>query len=65
LQKLTWKILEPEYREKTGRALKEMRIGNVKRFKNAEDKIVDLESGLGPAFETDSMASEFLICRRT
>ena len=45
LREQTWEILDTEYREKTERSLKEMREGNVKRFKNAEDMIRDLKSG--------------------
>ena len=45
IREQTWEILDAEYREKTDRSLKEMREGNLKRFKNAEDMIRDLKSG--------------------
>ena len=38
----TWEILDSQYREKTDQALKEMKEGKVRRFKNAEQMIRDL-----------------------
>lgn len=39
-----WEILDPAYRLKTDQAMKEMKEGKVRRFKNAEEMIKDLES---------------------
>ena len=44
MQEQTWEVLDPQYRAKTNEALKEMGEGRVKRFKNAEQMIHDLES---------------------
>ena len=44
IREQTWEILDPGYREKTGQALKEMREGRIKRFKNAKQMIRDLET---------------------
>lgn len=40
----TWEILDPQYRAKTDQAFKEMTEGRLKRFKNAEEMIRDLQS---------------------
>jgi len=40
----TWEILDPQYRTRTDQAFKEMLEGRTKRFKTAEDMIIDLES---------------------
>ncbi|MDG6917760.1 MAG: hypothetical protein JRM85_09235 [Nitrososphaerota archaeon] len=44
IREQTWEILDPAYREKTDQALKEMREGRIKRFKNAKQMIRDLET---------------------
>jgi hypothetical protein len=44
IREQTWEILDPGYREKTDQALKEMREGRIKRFKNAKQMIRDLET---------------------
>ncbi len=44
MREQTWEILDSQYRAKTDQAFKEMNEGRVKRFKNAEQMIHDLES---------------------
>ena len=44
LREQTMEILDPEYRGKVDRALKEAAEGKVKRFKDAEEMIRDLHS---------------------
>ena len=44
LREQTWEILDPQYRSKTDQAFREMKEGKVKRFKNADRVIEDLES---------------------
>lgn len=44
IQEQTWEILDSQYRAKTDQAFKEAREGRVKRFKNAEQMIRDLEA---------------------
>ena len=44
LREQTWEILNPQYRNKTDQAFREMKEGKVKRFKNADQMIEDLES---------------------
>ena len=42
IREQTWEILDAQYREKTDQALREMKEGKAKRFKNAEQMIRDL-----------------------
>jgi hypothetical protein len=42
IREQTWEILDSQYRAKTDQALKEMKEGRAKRFKNAEHMIKDL-----------------------
>jgi hypothetical protein len=44
IREQTQEILDPDYRAKVDRALKEASEGKVKRFKNAEGMIRDLHS---------------------
>ena len=44
IREQTWEILDSGYREKTDQALKEMREGKIRRFKNAKQMIRDLET---------------------
>ena len=42
IREQTWEILDAQYRERTDQAIKEMKEGKVKRFKNAEQMVKDL-----------------------
>ncbi len=42
IREQTWEILDTQYRVRTDQALKEMKGGRAKRFKNAEQMIKDL-----------------------
>ncbi|MDA4130132.1 MAG: hypothetical protein OK457_05140 [Thaumarchaeota archaeon] len=44
LREQTWEILDSKYGEATERSLKEMKEGNLRRFKTAEALIKELES---------------------
>jgi hypothetical protein len=44
IREQTLEILDPDYRAKVDRALKEAAEGKVRRFKNAEEMIRDLHS---------------------
>ena len=44
IREQTREILDPDYRAKVDRALKEVAEGKVRRFKNAEEMIRDLHS---------------------
>ncbi|MDG6909276.1 MAG: hypothetical protein JRN08_02810 [Nitrososphaerota archaeon] len=44
IREQTWEILDPGYRERTDQALREMKEGRAKRFKNAKQMIRDLET---------------------
>lgn len=44
IREQTWEILDSGYRERTDQALREMKEGRVKRFKNAKQMIRDLET---------------------
>jgi len=44
IREQTWEILDSSNRERTDQALKEMREGKIKRFKNAKQMIRDLET---------------------
>ena len=44
IREQTQEILDPDYRAKVDRALKEASEGKVRRFKNAEEMIRDLHS---------------------
>ncbi|MDG6956426.1 MAG: hypothetical protein JRN13_06275 [Nitrososphaerota archaeon] len=43
IREQTWEIFDSDYRERTDLAIKEMKEGRIKRFKNAKQMIRDLE----------------------